>query len=166
MKQRILTSLAVLAVWCAAGVPFASAQFIIGQPPGRIRPSVSPYVNLGGGAMSYYGIIRPQLDQARSISQLQSTVSRISPDGTIMPVDPLNPNASQPGLQTGHGVTYFNYGTYYPMTPTGVTTSMTGSPGFSMGMGGYNMLSSGLGSGIGGLQPRAFFGTTMNAFPR
>jgi hypothetical protein len=166
MKRRILTSLAVLAVWWGAGVSMASAQYIIGQPPARIRPSVSPYVNLGGGAMSYYGVVRPQLDQARSISQLQSTVSRITTDGTIVPVDPLNPNAPQPGLQTGHGVTYFNYGTYYPLSPTGTTTSIAGSPGFSMGMGGFNILGSGLGSGVGGLQPRAFFGTTMNAFPR
>jgi hypothetical protein len=141
MKRIIFASLAALTVWCSV----ANAQFnTLGQAPPRIRPTVSPFVNLGqgGGASAYYGIVRPQIDANRSIHDLQQGMSHLNPDGSLRgPFDQQGTNALG-GLQTGHAVTYFNTGHYFPMTP-----GTTGSSGLSSGLGGG--INAGLGTPIG-----------------
>lgn len=168
MKRGITTSLAVLLAWWGIGVDFASAQFgTLGQPPIRPRPSVSPYINLGtgGGAMSYYGIVRPQIDANKSILGLQNALSMMNPDGSLMGQLDQQSQTGQPntGLSTGHSATYFNYGHYYPQYPPGGAGTAgfgggLGGGGFGPGMGGYNS-SFGPGSTYGG--SRTFFGNTM-----
>jgi hypothetical protein len=167
MRHMIVATIAGLAVWSSVGVNFASAQFgVLGQPPFRPRPTVSPFVNLGsgGGAMSYYGIIRPQTDQARSIMNLQSAVTNLNPTGSLVgQVDPSKDG--QPILlQTGHSVTYFNYSHYYPLTPTGVGSTSVGSFGYTPSLGGFSTL----GTYGGGFlnTPTVFFGSSMNSIRR
>ena len=169
MKRGIITSIAVLLAWCGIGLNFASAQFgTLGQPPARPRPTVSPFVNLGagGGALTYYGLIRPQTDATRSIQDLQNVVTRMNPDGSLQgQQDLLNPVNALGGLQTGHPVTYFHYSHYYPLTPTMGT--MGGMGGTGLGGGGIGGFNPNIGIGVGGnLGNRTFFGQTFNTFPR
>jgi len=173
MKRGMITSLAVVLAWWGAGANLASAQFgTLGQPPARPRPTVSPYVNLGGGssgAINYYGLIRPQTDTNRSIMDLQNVVTRMNPDGSLQgQLDQTNPVNAMGGLQTGHSSTFFNYGRYYPLTPTsGYGTNLGGMTGIGTGngVGGLNPNLGG-GSGFGLGNNRTFFGTNMNQFPR
>lgn len=163
MKKAIIT-LAVFATWWGAGVNFASAQFgVLGQPPPRTRPTVSPFINLRGGAMSYYGIIRPQTDASRSIQQLQNAVGSIGADGMPLTADQQGPTNVLGGLQTGHTTTYFNYGHYYPTTPTQTVTGVMINSAFAPGIGGFNSFGSGYGLGGGLAGPRMFFAPVMNA---
>ncbi len=164
MKRAFLTASAVLLAWCGIGLNFASAQFgTLGQPPVR-RPAVSPYINLGtggGGALSYYGIIRPQMDANRSIMDLQNVVNRMNPDGSLQGQLDQQSQTGQTGLQTGHSAGFFNYGNYYPIAPPGGGgTGMGGTAGFG-NMGGFN---GGFGStGFGSMgTPRTFYGSTFS----
>jgi hypothetical protein len=170
MKRIIITSLAVLLGW-GVSVNFASAQFgTLGQPPVRPRPTVSPYIDLGvGGAMGYYGLIRPQTDATRSIQELQNVVTRLNPDGSLAgQQDLLNPLNVAPGLQTGHSSTFFNYSHYYPQGGLpGAGTSGLGGVGSNIG--GYNPgVTGGIGTGAFGAATgqRTFFGPTFGTFPR
>lgn len=155
MKRFIFACLAALTL----GSGIASAQFnTIGQPPARVRPTVSPFVNLGSGnASSYYGIIRPQADANRSIMDLQQGLHRLNPDGTLRgPLDQQG-TGGLGGLQTGHPATFFNTGQYYPMSFGSVGGNTT--LGNGTGLGGYN---SGLGAGFGGFgAARSFYGSTL-----
>lgn len=143
MKRAIITSLAVALVWTGVGLNFASAQFgTLGQPPAR-RPAVSPYINLGiggGGAVSYYGLIKPQIDANRSIVELQNVVTHMNPDGSLRgQLDAQGQGQTgQTGLQTGHAAQFFNYGHYYPIAGPGGATSTGTGMGYGPGMGGFN----------------------------
>jgi hypothetical protein len=170
MKRAIITGLAVLAAWWGA-TNQASAQFgVLGQPPIRSRPTVSPYVNLGiggGGALNYYGIVRPQTLGNEAMLRMQQNLNQLNADGS-----PKSPQASkdgqaagQTGLQTGHTATFFNTGHYYPPQ-----TSARGQMGPSLGFGntlGGGGLGLGLGGGGFGLGGGGIFGGAFNnAFPR
>jgi hypothetical protein len=137
----------------------ASAQFgTLGQAPQRSRPTVSPYINqgVGGGinAFNYYGIIKPQIDTNRSISQLQTGVQLLNADGSLKGAlsQGQQPNAVNT-MQTGHPATYFNYSHYFPMS-FGSTGATGTASGFGTGVGGANM----------GVRP--FYGSTFNNFGR
>jgi hypothetical protein len=158
MKRSIAAHLAVLLLMSSAGANFASAQFgTLGQPPARSRPTVSPYINqgVGGGinAFNYYGIIKPQIDTNRSISQLQTNVQLLNADGSLKGAlsQGQQPNALNTS-QTGHPATYFNYSHYFPMSyGSRGTTGTTGiGSGFGTGIGGAN-------SGV-----RPFYGSMLN----
>lgn len=164
MTRTIITSVAVLAAWWGSGANFAAAQFgptqfgTFGQAPARVRPTVSPFVNLrGGGATNYYGIIRPQTDAARSIAQLQNQMGAVSADMSALPTDPQNQASGLGGLQTGHSVTYFNYGHYYPVVPTGAGASLGSSAGYNPNAG-AGIFGLGYGLGFGGIGFGAFRG--------
>ena len=166
MQRSIAVGLTVLAVWCGAGLNYAGAQFgTLGQPPARPRPTVSPYVNLGegGNAFNYYGLVKPETDAYKSIQQLQQGAQLLNPDGSAK--GPLQPNQVNAlgGLQTGHAVTFFNYGHYYPQNPYAGTAGTANLPP-GTGLGGY-----GVGANVGGLaNPNtpvgvgAFFGPNLN----
>lgn len=172
MKRGIITALAITLAW-SVHANFACAQFgNLGQPPIRPRPTVSPFINLGtGGAMSYYGLIRPQTDTTKSIMELQSVVTRMNPDGSLQgqfdQTNPASQTGSQTGLQTGHSASYFNYGRYYPNSPPMGSGSGLGGAGFGTGLGGSPVGGGGFGTNNMGFGNRTFFGPTMNnAFGR
>jgi hypothetical protein len=162
MRRWILTLPTVIALWGAAA-NFADAQFNLGQPPPRVRPTVSPAINIGtGGAFSYYGYIKPQTDATRAIMDLRNTVSQLNPDGSMQ--GQLDPQRQQGpglgGLQTGHSATFFNTGGYFPNTLPGGGATLGGA-GFGSGLGGYG---SGLGItsiAVGTSGNRVFFPTTL-----
>jgi hypothetical protein len=175
MKRGIFTSLALLALW-GTGLNFASAQFGgLGQAPPRVRPTVSPFINLGqGGAGAFYGIIKPQLDANRSINDLQQGLNRLNPDGSLRgQIDAGSVNALG-GLQTGHSATFMNYSHYFPLVPPG-GSGTAGNLGIGTGLGGYNpslgggfglgntgFNSGGGGFGLGNTGGRTFFGGNLN----
>ncbi|MBI2806200.1 MAG: hypothetical protein HYX68_14560 [Planctomycetes bacterium] len=156
MKRTLIASLAVLALW-GLGQQSARAQFILGQAPPRVRPTVSPAINMGaGGAFSYYGYIKPQMDSTRSILNLQQTLNRLNPDGSLQ--GQLNgaqlqqqqqQNNGLGGLQTGNPATFFNYSHYFPM-------GVPGSGGSFGGPANYGAIT----TGLGGFGPNAGFGNT------
>jgi hypothetical protein len=160
MKRGIVTSLAVLLAW-SCGSNFASAQFgSLGQQPLRPRPTVSPYINLGAGvgALSYYGLVRPQVDTTRQLMSLQNTLTQMNPDGSLRSsLDQQQSQTGSPGtgLQTGHAATYFNYSHYYPLSGMG----SQGGPSFLSGMGGLNPGVGGGAFGTGGIGGGAFGGS-------
>ena len=169
--------------WAAAmlGLPATEGQgqFTLGQAPPRLRPTVSPAINLGaGGAFSYYGYIKPQSDATRSIFSLQQTLSQLNQDGSLqgqLSASSLWEQQMQQQqrtdvlrLQTGHPATFFNYSHYYPMTPPGGGTGLGGTGGFggTTGLGGFgpNM---GQGVGIGRPSTPTFYGPMLiQGFPR
>ena len=155
MKRIIFASLAVLTL----GSGIASAQFnTIGQPPARAadrQPVCEPGPRWGRSA--YYGIIRPQVDASRSIMDLQQGLHRLNPDGSPRGQLDQQGTGGLGGLQTGHAVTFFNTGNYYPMAPGGGGGNTT--LGGGTGLGGYN---TGLGNGFGGFgAARSFYGSTL-----
>jgi len=169
MQNRIVMTLAVLAVWCGAGLNQASAQFgTLGQPPAR-RPAVSPYINLGegGNAFNYYGLVQPQMAATKALTDLQQNMLLLNPDGSAKgPLTPQN-QAAIVGLQTGHAATFFNYGHYYPQNPyqgnSGALAPGAIDGGLG-GLGGYGV-NSGINGGLGidAVGVRTFFGNTMNS---
>ena len=170
MRRGIITSLAVLA-WGSVGLNFASAQFggTLGQPPMRPRPTISPYLNIGGGAGAYYGIVKPQMEGNRAIYDLQQGGSRIQQDGWVRTQAEQNTSALG-GLTTGHQASFFNTSHYYPTNPPGGAT--TASPAsFGSGLGGYTPPSAnfginqgyGINQGFGSGGTRTFFGVNMGA---
>lgn len=180
MQRSLVLMLAVLALWCGAGLNQARAQFgTLGQPPAR-RPAISPYINLGegGNAFNYYGLVKPQIDANRALTDLQQNMLLLNPDGSAKgPLAQQNQAAALSGLQTGHPATFFNYGHYYPQNPYQGTTGGLAAGALNGGLGGYG-LNPGVGGvgGVGGagfggagfdaLGVRTFFGNTMNNGPR
>ena len=159
MKRIMFASVAVLILW-GGGLNFASAQFgTLGQAPVRPRPTVSPFINLGqGGAGAFYGIIKPQMDASRSITDLQQGINRLNPDGSLKgQLDAQNSANALGGLQTGHSATFFNYGHYYP-TATGSTGGA--SSGYNPSGMGFNT-GTGSGFGTGGTGTLTFFGSNL-----
>jgi hypothetical protein len=154
MNRSIATSFALLLL--VSGV--AHAQFgTLGQAPSRPRPTVSPLITQGTGgginAFNYYGIIKPQFETNRSISQIQSGMQILNQDGSLQgPLTQAQPNPLG-GMQTGHATTFFNHSHYYPI-PVG--------SGMSSGS------TSAFGTGLGGASPgtRVFYGNTLNNIVR
>ncbi len=164
MRRGIVTSLATLALWWGVGISPAAAQFNLGQPPSRVRPTVNPAINIGaGGAFSYFGYIKPQADATRNILALQQTLGRMNPDGTLQgQLDQGKVNGAVVGLQTGHPATFFNTSRYYPNTPPMGVVGLGGTASFGTGLGGFTPGGGGgygFGTGAGG---RTFFPGVMN----
>jgi hypothetical protein len=164
MKRIAFTSLAVLALW-GSGLNFASAQFGgLGQAPPRQRPTVSPFINMGQGANAYYGIIKPQIDANRSVAELQNSIQRLNPDGSLQ--GQLTQGVTGlGGLQTGHSVTFLNTGNYFPASPGG--TGASSITGFGAGLGGtgFGVGATGFGTtglGVGNTGVRTFFSGNLN----
>jgi hypothetical protein len=184
MKRAIITTLAVLAAWWGA-TNHASAQFgVFGQAPVRSRPAVSPFINLGiggGGALNYYGLVRPQVQGNEAILRMQQNLNMLNADGSMRGQLTANtPAGSQTGLQTGHAATYFNTGHYFPPQTSALAqaanTPFLGMGGLGLGglgLGGLGSgaigINSGLGAGSvnfggGGFNPA--FGSGINVLPR
>jgi hypothetical protein len=167
MKRGIISSLAVLALWGSVGLNFASAQFGgLGQAPPRVRPAISPYINMGtGGAEAYYGIVRPQMNTNQSLTDLQQGVNRLNPDGSLKgQLNAQNTPGALGGLQTGHAASFFNYGRYFPLVPPGGMTNATAA-GFGPGLGGFDTGLTGTGFGVGAgatTAGRTFFSPNLN----
>ncbi len=170
MQRKIVMTLAVLAIWCGAGLNPASAQFGgLGQPPVR-RPAISPYINLGegGNAFNYYGLVKPQIDANRALTDLQQNMLLLNPDGSAKgPLATANPAAAMTGLQTGHAATFFNYGHYYPQNPYQGTTGGMAPGAVNSGLGGYG-INPGVNTGVGfdAVGVRTFFGNNLNSGAR
>ena len=170
MQRKIVMTLAVLAIWCGAGLNPASAQFgTLGQPPAR-GPAISPYINLeGGNAFNYYGLVKPQVDANKAIAGLQQNMLLLNPDGSAKgPLTPQN-QAALVGLQTGHAATFFNYGHYYPQNPYQGTTGGLAAGNLANGLGGYGInpgATPGVGFGADAFGVRTFFGNNLNSGSR
>jgi hypothetical protein len=153
MKRGIITSLAMLALWGGVGQKFAAAQFgTLGQAPPRVRPTISPFINMGaGGASTYYGIVRPQMDANRSIAGLQQGLNLLNADGSLKGQISSQTGAnSVSSLQTGHQVAFFNYSHYFPARPLGSNTIAGMGARLGGGLGGLNTGFAGGGLGFGG----------------
>lgn len=165
MKRGIITAWAVLGVWFGMGLNYAAAQFNLGQPPQRVRPTVNPAINIGaGGAFSYFGYIKPQADATRSILALQQTMNRMNPDGSLQgQIDQQKQPGGLGGLQTGHPASYFNTSHYYPLTPPMGGIGLGGAASFGTGLGGFNPgMGGNYGYGAGGTGARTFFPGQLN----
>jgi hypothetical protein len=116
MKRGIIMSLAVLAVWGGAGLNYASAQFgTLGQSRGRAGSFTNPSTStFQGGNFNTYGILRPPFDPSRGTDPFYG-MQRLNPDGSLQG-QLANQGATNAlgGLQTGHGVTFFDYCGYFP----------------------------------------------------
>lgn len=149
MKRLRLTGLLVLVFAASAGT--ASAQFMgqLGARPSynwRYGNPVSPYLNLNrigsNPAVNYYGLVRPQVDTARSLQNLQTEIAQGGAGQMhVGPGDALQPSSM---LATGHPVAFFNTSHYFGMNLRGGA-----SPGNSgVGMGGRNNLPNAGPSGV------------------
>jgi hypothetical protein len=135
--KRILLTVAVLGVWGLFGAGSARAQGLV-RPlplPGPRSP-VSPFLNLNRGglpAVNYFDLVRPQIDTANYLQQLQAQQTLL---GQAILAQPslfgqqvlLGPGAAVPAgvaqqpalgqplqtpLITGHPARFFSYGQYY-----------------------------------------------------
>jgi hypothetical protein len=165
MRSRSLIAVATLAMWAGA-TQIADAQYVLGQVPPRVRPTVSPAINIAnGGAYSYYGYIKPQTEATRAIMSLQQTVGQLNTDGSI--AGQLDPYRQQTnalgGIQTGHPATYFYTGGYFPVTLPGGGAGLGGAGSYGVGLGGFGpgMGMAGYGVGAGATGSRVFFPATM-----
>jgi hypothetical protein len=124
MKRWLYASFAALglAVACSGGRAAAQAPITFGRPQANPMgtPTVSPWINLGNGGnlgLSYYGLVRPQVQAQQSIRQLQQQQQ--------LEQAQLAGLTGQTGLGgmpiiTGHETRFMNYSTYFPTTGTGL----------------------------------------------
>jgi hypothetical protein len=129
VRPGVLLVVAVAALACAAGRSSAQPPLPgVLAPP---RPTFSPYLNLTNRnmdpAVSYYGIIRPQIAAAGAIRSLQQQVA-----SSTQPMAGAQP-AVDPGLPlTGQPTYFLNNGGYFLNSRTGgaplVTTARTTRP--------------------------------------
>ncbi len=134
MKRMLFAALAALAL--TSGVAHAQtvpySQPMLNNP--YQRPTFSPYLNLvrpgSNPALNYYGLVRPQLQTARTMQVFQQELQSVA--GAMAPTtDPTMPTNGLP--TTGHKTTFYNYGTYFP------------------GAGGQNALGGGIRPTFGGM---------------
>lgn len=159
MKRSIITALAAAVVWAGAGVNLASAQF-----GGLGQRSKAQTIFTPGGGFQTYGVIRTPQD-ANQLMIDQRVIMGLNPDGSLkVPIASQGESDGLGGLVTGHPVTFFDYGNYFPRGPIG---------GFSTtgGIGGLGGLGAGFGTTPFGQQfgnqqigPRLFFGGGVNRF--
>jgi hypothetical protein len=113
MKQLTLATLAALALWLIPATPHAQAQPYyqrgIGTYTAPVNP-VSPYINLANGnpAVSFFGLVQPQIQLQTGVSQLQQQVATDSQTLGAMQNLPLT---------TGHGVQFMSFNRYFMRTP-------------------------------------------------
>lgn len=142
MKRGIYLAAAVLVLWGGAGVNDASAQFR------------SPFGRMGQGGIQPYGVIRTPTE-ANQIAVDQRIVTGLNPDGSLkVPLATQTDTGGLGGLQTGHPVSFFDYGGYFPLTPPG-RTGAGSTTGFGSGVSNtpYGTTQSG---------PRFLFGAGLN----
>jgi hypothetical protein len=145
--KRYLWTLTALGVGLAFAAP-ASAQGLGTYQPKH--PTFSPYLNMtrGGGnpAVSYFGIVRPQMQTAQSLQQLQGQQAQLQAELGGAPVGAVAPDATT-AFATGHAVSFLNMSHYFP--PPGARSFGSGGVGVGgyggMGGGGYG------GGGYGGV---------------
>lgn len=122
-------------------VVFASGSRLGAQPPGgpvgpRQPAPFSPYLNLtrqgATPAVNYYGIVRPQLQFANSIQNLQRQVD-------VGPFSGPSAGPEQP-LLTGHTFGFQNHYAYFQNQYSGVAFG-TGLGGTGRGAGGFGSTS-------------------------
>jgi hypothetical protein len=114
MKHLTATASAA-AAWLALAVPAWAQQ--PGFPYQRPQtnpygtPTVSPFVNLnrfGNPGVTYYGIVRPQLNTNANLIQLQQQ------QGYLAEQQALGIQGADPNLPTtGHPTQFFNYSHYF-----------------------------------------------------
>jgi hypothetical protein len=120
MKRLVLAALAALGL-VAGGLPGRAAAQVatsFGRPPANPlgTPQVSPWINLANGGnlgLSYYGLVRPQVQAQQSIHQLQQQQQLEQAQLA---------GGNGPGglpLITGHPTQFVNYSTYFPATGVG-----------------------------------------------
>lgn len=160
MKRSIYLS--VLA--CSGLASTASAQTFQGQlgqyapPPGMSRPIVSPYLNMArpgsNAAINYYGLVRPQMDVSRNLSQLQQQFQQMDTTSSLATGTTTSMPMATSMLTTGHPVAFMNYGSYFPLFNRGgggagvPARANTGGLG-GLGMGGSPFMGPFGNSGIG-----------------
>jgi hypothetical protein len=134
MVRSILLLVASVVV-LAGTAGLSSAQPL--PVPGAIappRPTFSPYLNLANGnmdpAVSYYGIIRPQIAASRAIRSLQQQVTAgAQPMAGNQPgVDPNLPLTGQPAYFLNSGAYFLNSRTGAPAVITATTATWRPSP--------------------------------------
>ena len=121
LREMVLAGAGLLA--CLRG---AQAQAPVTRPPVNPfnPPPVSPYLNLGRGgapAINYYGLVRPQVDTAAYLQQLQRQQAAAA----------LPPAELAGGVPvTGHPVQFMNFSHYYSgrITNPGVLPPVTMPP--------------------------------------
>lgn len=134
MKRTVITSLAVLAVWCGVGTSFAAAQFgTLGQQQ-QGNPFINPSMNMYQGGFNTYGILRGPFDPSRATDPFFAT-QRLNADGSLQGLLANQNNANAlGGLQTGHSVTFLDYAHYFPMNvPTMSSTGAISNTGQGFG---------------------------------
>jgi hypothetical protein len=116
MKRFTFAALAALALLPSSGVGRASAQvYLPGQQPSPFqRPTFSPYLNMtrgGNPAVNYFGLVRPQIQTAKSLQQLQqqNALPQMGPA-----FSPLTDESAFSLPMTGHAATFFNFSRYFP----------------------------------------------------
>ena len=108
MNARYYLPLASLVSVCLLGTP-ALAQPPGGPPQGpRVAAPFSPYLNLSrqstNSAINYYGVVRPEMQFANAIQDLQRQVA---------PGPFTNTNTGDQPIVTGHGFGFQNQNIYF-----------------------------------------------------
>lgn len=152
---KVTVAVAGLATFAAAGA-LAQGPYVrpdLGNNAYR-RPAISPYLNLSRGgnpAVNYYGLVRPQLDQATAIDVLRSNQNRLQRD-----VYGYSQEQAQQILTTGHASGYLNHLRYFQnQGRTGYTFGAGGAGGFPFA-----------GGTQGGASPLGIQGAGFGAAPR
>jgi hypothetical protein len=111
----------------------AQAQVVLQQY--QPRPTVSPYLNMlrgGNAAINYYGVIRPQMQTAQMLQQLQQQQLVLPAARVNVPLTDEDLNLGVP--TTGHPVQFMNYGQFFPQggsrTGTGAAMRGTATPAY------------------------------------
>ncbi|MCI0638627.1 MAG: hypothetical protein L0Y70_06105 [Gemmataceae bacterium] len=131
MLGKLPSAFAACAVWAALH-PAADAQQIGSYVPPRVnRPTVSPYLQLGGSnnlAVNYFTRLRPQVETSQNLSQLQTQMQNLQAPAA----QPQQPEEQGPGA-TGRGLGgFFFYGNYFPlMNRSGARAGSTNALGAS-----------------------------------
>lgn len=113
--RRIVPALIALALAVTAGAAHAQQPPAVQQQPTPpySPPVVSPYLNLlhrGNPAVNYYGIVQPQIQDARQLQMLQFGLNRTAAEATAAEAAATTPG----GLATtGHTVGFMTYTRYF-----------------------------------------------------
>jgi hypothetical protein len=110
-----------------------SAQYPPGYPGGVAgQPGISPYLNLAGSrnpAVSYFGIVRPQMAFQNALGGLQQQVTNFGQQA-----DPTDPTLTR---GTGHPVYFNNLSHYYNNDPSQPAGARFGAPRGNAPTGGF-----------------------------
>jgi hypothetical protein len=144
MKRFMWAALASVGLggWLAAP---ASAQ--IGgyqRPYQNPYPAFSPILNMGAGgnpATNYFGIVRPQMQTAAALQQLQANQQLLMGNQAPGQTPALTADGQLVLPTTGHPVGFNDYSRYFPLQgfrTGGTGNSGTGAPSITGGGGAYS----------------------------